>query len=94
MTHLADAVHPVAHIRLRLSSQVVGALGRLDIEHVLKLLLAILQPQATVHLLALIQIDNALQLAAVVVGVVFEAELLRYLALLQREVATPPALQR
>lgn len=94
MTHLADAVHPVAHIRLRFSSQVVGALGRFDIEHVLKLLLAILQPQATVHLLALIQIDNALQLAAVVVGVVFEAELLRYLALLQREVATPPALQR
>jgi len=94
VTHLADAVDPVAHIRLRFGSQVIGTLGRLDVKHVLKLLLAILQPQATVHLFALIQIDDALQLAAVVVGVVFEAELLRYLALLQREPATPPALQR
>lgn len=93
VAHLADAVDPVTHVRLRLCRQVVGALGRLDVEHVLELLLAVLQPQAAVHLLALIQIDDALQLAAVWVGVVFEAELLRYLALLQREPPASPALK-
>lgn len=93
MAHLADAVDPVTHVRLRLGRQVVGALGRLDVEHVLELLLAVLQPQAAVHLLALIQIDDALQLAALLVGVVFEAELLRYLALLQREPSASPALK-
>lgn len=92
MAHLADAVHPVAHAGLRLSCQIVDALWRLDIEHVLKLLLAVLQAQATVDLLALIQIDDTLQLAAVLIRVVFKAELLRYLALLQCEPASTPAL--
>lgn len=92
MAHLADAVHPVAHAGFRLSCQIVDALWRLDIEHVLKLLLAVLQAQATVDLLALIQIDDTLQLATVLIRVVFKAELLRYLALLQREPASTPAL--
>lgn len=92
MAHLTDAVHPVAHACLGLGSQVICALRRLNVEHILKLLLAILQAQAAVNLLALIQIDNTLQLAALLIRIVFEAKLLRYLALFQREPAPTPAL--
>lgn len=94
MAHLADAVHPVAHASFGLGSQVICALRRLNVEHILKFLFAILQAQPAVDLLALIQIDDTLQLAAVLIRIVFEAKLLRYLALLQRKPATTPALQK
>lgn len=94
MAHLADAIHPVPHAGLSLGSQVICALRCLDIKHILKLLFAILETQTAVDLLALIQIDDTLQLATILIRVVFKAELLRYLTLFQCEPASAPALEK
>lgn len=94
IAHLTDAVHPVVHVQLRFGGQIERAARRLHVEHVLELLLAMLQPQAAVDLLALVQIDDALQLATAAVRVVFETVLAGYFALLQREPAAAPALRR
>lgn len=43
VAHLTNAIHPIAHIRLAIGSQIVGAFRRFDIEHKLEFLFAILQ---------------------------------------------------
>lgn len=81
------------HVQLGLGGQIEDAPRRLHIEHELELLLAVLQPEAAVDLLDLIQVDDALQLAARVVDVVLEAVLAGDFALLEGEPAAAPTLR-
>ena len=91
--HLADTVHPAAHVLLGVRGQIVGAGRRLHVEHVRVLFLLPVEPQPRVHLLTLVEIDDALQLAAFAIGVVLEKELTGQLTLLEREPAPSPSLQ-
>lgn len=81
------------HVHLGVGGQIKCASRRLHIEHELELLLAMLQPQPTIDLLALVQIDGALEFATIVIGVVFQTVLARDFALFQREPSATPTLR-
>lgn len=89
--HVADAVDPVPHRVVSVRSQIVRASGGLNVEDVLKLAL---HEEPRVYLLALVQVDDALQLAARLVGVVLEQILARQLSLLQGKPPSSPSLER
>lgn len=92
LTHLAYAANPSTHVFLGVRRQIVRSRGSFHVEHVRIFLLLPVQPQSGVHLFALVQIDDSLQLPALAVRVVLQHILTRQLALLQSEPTTSPSL--
>lgn len=89
-TNVANAIDPVPHDVVGGCGQVVGASRCFHIEDVLELSF---HEQSRVHLFALVQVDDALQLATRIVRVVLEQVLARQLSLLQGEPAPSPSLE-
>lgn len=57
-TELADGAHPPAHLLLSLGNQVEGALRRLDVKDKAVLEVLALEGEASIHLLAEMQVND------------------------------------
>lgn len=57
-TQLTDGADPLVHLVLRLGDEIKSAIGRLDVENKAVLELLPLEGQASVHLLAAVQVDD------------------------------------
>lgn len=91
---MADASDPAVHVALAIRREEVDPLGRADVKHVGVALLSALDREPGIHLLALVQVDLALQLPTGSVRVVLEEVLAGQLSgMLQNEPSPPPLLQ-
>lgn len=92
LAHMANAVNPSTHVLFGVRCQIISPRRSFHVEHVRVLFFLSIQSQPSVHLFALIQIDDSLQLPALAVRVILQHILARQLALLQREPTASPSL--